>query len=69
VNSGVTYEMGKRSFRAVKPDGDVLHGAPVFREVYEILEQGWVWEATKYPIVGDLANIGYKLFARIRGRR
>jgi len=66
ANGGVTYEMGMRSFHAVKPNGEVLHGVPVFREAYEIVDQAWVWEATKMPIIGKLASIGYDLFARIR---
>lgn len=66
ANGGVTYEMGMRSFHAVKPDGEVLHGVPVFREAYDIVDQAWVWEVTKWPIIGSLASIGYDLFAKIR---
>ena len=66
ANGGVTYAMGMKSFHAVKPNGEVLHGVPVFREAYEIVDQAWVWAATQLPIIGDLASMGYDLFARIR---
>jgi len=66
VNGGVTYEMGMRSFHAVKQNGEVLHGVPVFREAYEIIDQGWVWSVTKIPIIGKLASFGYDIFASIR---
>ena len=66
VNGGVTYEMGMRSFHAVKQNGEVLHGVPVFREAYSILDQGWVWGMTKLPIIGELSSSLYNLFARIR---
>ena len=66
ANGGVTYEMGMRSFHAVKQSGEVLHGVPVFREAYEIIDQGWVWSVTKIPIIGKLASFGYDIFASIR---
>lgn len=66
TNGGVTYEMGMKSFHAVKSNGEILHGIPVFREAYEIVDQAWVWEATKIPVVGKLASMGYSLFAMIR---
>lgn len=66
ANGGVTYEMGMKSFHAVKSNGEVLHGVPVFREAYEIVDREWVWEVTKYPIIGSLVSQGYDIFARIR---
>lgn len=55
-----------RSFHAIKPDGEVLHGVPVFREAYEIVDQSWVWAATKIPVIRKLASFGYEIFAQIR---
>ncbi|KAL7539127.1 hypothetical protein ACHAXR_009039 [Thalassiosira sp. AJA248-18] len=66
ANGRVTYEMGMKSFHAVKSNGELLHGVPVFREAYEIVDQAWMFEATKNPIVGKLASMGYDFFARIR---
>ena len=50
----------------MKPNGKLLHGVPVFREAYEIVDQAWVWEATKIPVIGKLASLGYDAFAKIR---
>ena len=66
ANGGVSYEMGMRSFHAVKQNGEVLHGVPVFRKAYEIIDQGWLWSVTKIPIIGKLASFGYDIFASIR---
>lgn len=66
ANGGVTYTMGMTSFHAVKPNGEILHGVPVFVEAYDIVDQGWIWEAVKWPIVGTLADWGYDMFAKIR---
>jgi len=43
-----------------------LHGVPVFREAYEIVDQAWIFEATKLPIIGRSASMGYDFFAKIR---
>ncbi|KAK1739966.1 DUF393 domain-containing protein [Skeletonema marinoi] len=66
ANGGVTYTMGMTSFHAVKSNGEILHGVPVFVEAYDIVDQGWIWEVTKWPIVGTLASWGYDMFAKIR---
>ncbi|KAL7447018.1 hypothetical protein ACHAXM_011550 [Skeletonema potamos] len=66
ANGGVTYTMGMTSFHAVKPDGEILHGVPVFVEAYDIVDQGWIWEVTKWPFVGTLASWGYGMFAKVR---
>jgi predicted DCC family thiol-disulfide oxidoreductase YuxK len=66
ANGGVTYTMGMTSFHAVKPNGELLHGVPVFVEAYDIVDQGWIWEMTKWPIVGNVASWGYDMFAKVR---
>ena len=66
ANGGVTYTMGMTSFHAVKSNGEILHGVPVFVEAYDIVDQGWIWEVTKWPVVGTLASWGYDMFAKVR---
>lgn len=66
ANGGVTYTMGMTSFHAVKSNGEILHGVPVFVEAYDIVDQGWLWEVTKWPVVGTLASWGYDMFAKVR---
>ena len=66
ANGGVTYKMGMTSFHAVKSNGEILHGVPVFVEAYDIVDQGWIWRITKWPVIGTLASWGYDMFAKVR---
>jgi len=67
ANGGVTYTMGMKSFHAVKPNGEILQGVPVFVEAYKIVDQGWVWNwSEKLPLAGKLASLGYDAFAKVR---
>ena len=66
ANGGVTYTMGMTSFHAVKSNGEILHGVPVFVEAYDIVDQGWIWGITKWPVIGTLASWGYDMFAKVR---
>lgn len=48
------------------PDGTWIKGVDVFREMYQAI--GWTWLVTlsKWPVVRNLLNVGYKVFARYR---
>ena len=48
---------------ALLPDGTVLQNVAVFRRVYEILGMGWVYAATKLPLVGALVDAVYGVWA------
>jgi predicted DCC family thiol-disulfide oxidoreductase YuxK len=48
---------------AVLPDGTVIRNVEVFRQVYEILGMGWIYAATKLPIVGSLVDRLYEIWA------
>jgi len=66
-NGGITYAQGMKSFHAVTSDGRVLHGVQVFREAYELVGLGWLWNWTvDAPWMGKVANVFYDLFARYR---
>lgn len=41
---------------AVLPDGTVVRDVEVFRRAYEAVGLGWVYAATKYEPVMNLAN-------------
>jgi predicted DCC family thiol-disulfide oxidoreductase YuxK len=51
---------------AVLPDGTLVKNIEVFRRVYETLGMGWVYAATKLPIVGAIANFLYGIWADLR---
>ncbi|NEO27769.1 MAG: hypothetical protein F6K03_13000 [Kamptonema sp. SIO4C4] len=38
----------------------------VFRRVYEILGMGWVYAATRVPVLGTIADKFYQIWAKLR---
>jgi predicted DCC family thiol-disulfide oxidoreductase YuxK len=40
----------------------------VFRRVYEELGMGWIYAATRWPVVGAIVNQLYSLWAKLRLR-
>lgn len=66
ANGGVDYETAMGRIHAVLPDGTLVKNVEVFRRVYEILGMGWVYAATKLPIVGAIANFLYGIWADLR---
>ena len=49
-------------------NGKIITGVEVFRQMYEAVDLGWVLSFTRLPIIRNLANLAYKLFALIRPR-
>jgi len=41
---------------AVLPNGEVVKGVEVFRRIYEVIGLGWVYAATKIPLIGSAAG-------------
>ncbi len=66
VNGGVDYETAMGRIHAVLPEGTLVKNVEVFRRVYETLGMGWVYAATKLPIVGAIANFLYGIWADLR---
>lgn len=62
-NGGVDFETAMGRIHAVLPDGSTVKNVEVFRRVYEILGMGWVYAATKLPLVGTLADALYGIWA------
>lgn len=71
-HGNVQFEDGMRKLRAVLPDQRVVTGVEVFRQVYQALGMGWIFSATKLPIIGAAADSLYDIWAenrlRITGR-
>lgn len=65
-NGYLDYETALSSFHAVRPDGELLRGMPVFREAYAAVGLGWVWAIYDLPLVARLLDAGYGWFARYR---
>lgn len=67
-NAGITYEVGMTSMHGVNPDGTVMTGVPVFRKAYDQVGLGWLFAITKIPLVKQLSDNIYNIFARYRTR-
>jgi predicted DCC family thiol-disulfide oxidoreductase YuxK len=63
ANGGIDFETAMGRIHAVRPDGSVIKNVEVFRQVYEILDMGWVYAATRLPVVGAVADALYTLWA------
>ena len=71
-HGNVKFEDGMRKIRAVLPDNTVVVGVEVFHKTYEAIGLGWIFHLTNFPIVGNIADSLYDLWAenrlRITGR-
>jgi predicted DCC family thiol-disulfide oxidoreductase YuxK len=71
-HGNVGFEDGMKKLRAVLPNNEVITGVEVFRQTYKAIGLGWVFEATRLPLIGSLADAAYDLWAenrlRITGR-
>jgi len=66
ANGGVTYREGMAAIHGVTADGTVVKGVPVFSLAYNQVGLGWLFRVTTWPIVKQLVNVGYDLFAKYR---
>ena len=57
-----------RSIHGRYPDGRVVHGVEVFRAAYAALGLGWLWAPTRWPVVRQIVDALYAVFARARYR-
>ncbi len=66
ANGGVDFATAMGRIHAVLPDGTVIKDVEVFRRVYEELGMGWVYAATKLPMIGKIADWLYGIWANWR---
>lgn len=69
-NLSFATAMGR--IHAIRADGTIITNVEVFRQVYEILGMGWIYAATRWPLVGPLVDWAYGVWAdwrlRLTGR-
>ena len=65
-NGYLDYETALASFHAVKADGTLLKGMPVFQEAYAAVGLGWVWNVYNNPLAARFFDLGYSIFAKYR---
>lgn len=63
AHGGVDFETAMGRIHAVLPDGTVIKNIEVFRRVYEILGMGWIYAATKLPVIGWIVDTLYEIWA------
>jgi predicted DCC family thiol-disulfide oxidoreductase YuxK len=63
AHGGVSFEAAMGRIHAVLPDGTVIKNVEVFRRIYEILGIGWIYAATKWPVIGAIVDRIYELWA------
>lgn len=66
AHSNVSFEAAMGRIHAILPDGTVIKNVEVFRRVYEVLGMGWIYAATKLPIIGAIADALYGIWAKWR---
>lgn len=54
------------SIHAVMPDGDLVTGVEVFRRAYRAIGLGWIIAPTAWPVLRQLFDALYRVFAKLR---
>ena len=61
-----TFAQLMAEIHGVYPNGAIVQGMPVFREAYRAVGLGWIMAPTGWPILKQLFNGLYLLFAKYR---
>lgn len=61
-----TIEEFNSKIYAQLSDGQLIHGVEVFRKVYAAIGLGWLMVPTNIPILRNIFDFAYKIFARHR---
>jgi predicted DCC family thiol-disulfide oxidoreductase YuxK len=67
-HGGISYRQAMGRIHGITADGTVLRDLAVFRGAYTLVGLGWLYAATRWPVVGPLANGLYGLWAGQRLR-
>jgi len=65
---GKTHDEVMARIHGVLPDGRVIEGLEVFRRLYAAVGLGWVAAWTGWPVLRPAADLGYRIFAKLRPR-
>jgi predicted DCC family thiol-disulfide oxidoreductase YuxK len=63
AHGGVSFAAAMGRIHAVLPDGTVIQNVEVFRRVYEILGMGWIYAATRLPVIRVIVDWIYGIWA------
>jgi predicted DCC family thiol-disulfide oxidoreductase YuxK len=62
-NGGIDFERAMGRIHAITADGNVLKNVEVFRYIYSVLGMGWVYAATRWPVIGPIVDRAYAIWA------
>lgn len=65
-HGGISFARAMGRIHALKADGTILEGVEVFRQVYAALGIGWIYAATRWPLVKSLVDFLYDRWAEKR---
>jgi len=65
---GLTNEELMAEIHGRLPDGTIIRGVEVFRQLYSAIGFRWAMAISRLPIICQVLNVGYVLFARNRLR-
>ncbi|MEM7772660.1 MAG: DUF393 domain-containing protein [Cyanobacteria bacterium P01_A01_bin.37] len=65
-NAGIDYETAMGRIHAIRSDGTIITNVEVFRQTYQVLGMGWIYAATKWPVIGPFVDWVYELWAERR---
>ena len=63
---GISYREAMGRIHAINSSGEVLKDVEVFREAYRLVGLGWMYAPTTWPVLGELFDELYRLWARWR---
>lgn len=63
---GKTHEELMAQIHARLPDGTWIIGVEVFRQLYSIIGYKWLVAFSRWPLVRQFLDFGYRIFARNR---
>jgi predicted DCC family thiol-disulfide oxidoreductase YuxK len=71
-HGGISYREAMGRIHAIAADGTVLRDVAVFRLAYALVGLGWLYAPTTWPLLADVVNGLYQLWAagrlRLTGR-
>lgn len=65
-NAGIDFATAMGRIHAIRADGSVVKNVEVFRQIYTVLGIGWIYAATKWPVIGPAVDWLYGLWASWR---
>lgn len=65
---GISYREAMGRVHGITADGRVLRDLAVFQEAYRLVGLGWIYAPIEWPVIGQLAQVVYRFWARLRLR-